>query len=1393
MKLLANGAETNRTLVLSAANSWKGSFENLDKYSNGTRITYTVEEVKVEHYTTVTSGNAADGYTITNSYTPEQTQITVTKVWSDGNDQDGKRPAGITVNLLANSEVVDSIDLTEENGWVHTFTDLDVYENGRKILYSVMESVVPEGYTAKVDGFRITNTHIPEKISIPVEKIWNDTDNQDGKRPGSVTVKLLANGTATGDTLTLDENNAWKGEFKDLPKYSGGSLITYTVEEIAVEHYTAEITGDSSGYTITNTHAPDMTQLRVNKIWEDANNQDGKRPYAVVITLRINGEATDQTVKLTSDNNWSGRWTDLPLYSHGKLIEYNAVETGYYQTKADCDNNTNLIGKVPDGYTVTHGEVTYADGIYSVSVTNTYDPETVGLNVQKAWKDDDDRDGIRPDAITVTLQKQVNGGSWSTVLDENKKPVTRTLTADTKWEADFVKLPRYEGGKEITYSVAEIAVPGYEVAYSLDNKLKVVTVTNTHIPEETAVPVEKVWNDGNNQDGKRPASITINLLANGSKVDSIALNEANQWKHTFKELPKNAGGQTITYTVEEVKVGGYTSVITGNAVNGYTVTNTHTPETVNIPVVKNWVDADNQDGKRPDTITVNLLADGKAVVSAELTQAADWKHTFVDLPKYAAGKEIVYTVQEAKVPDGYTSEVAGYTITNTHEPETLDIPVVKVWEDENNENGKRPYAVVITLYINGKASDETVTLSDSNQWQGKWENLPVYSHGEEIIYGVVETGCYMTKAEHDGGALISKVPDDYTVTHSYNEDVDGVYAATVTNTYDPQHTGLNVQKEWNDADNQDGIRPENVVVTLMQKVGSGEWTVVKDDSGTPVTRTLNEETDWEADFIDLPRYAEEQEITYSVVETGVTGYEADYELDESIKVVTVTNTHIPETIQIPVTKLWDDNNDRYGKRPDSITVNLLADGKKVAAAELNEANKWTYTFTKLPKNAGGKAIAYTVEETATANYAAEISGNVTEGYTIRNKLLELSVVKQWFDAEGTQMTDVSGMDAVTFTLYQKARFTPVGDAPAKADETTVIYTGTLSKENSWRYDRNSGLKSRERLAIGEDTYEVFYTYSVEETGIPKGYELVGIANNGLDLSVAQDTVIVIRNKPTPKETTSLTVTKVDKANTKVTLSGAKFTLYKWTDEWAKIGTVTTDKNGTLNITNLDYNTAYKLVEDKAPVGYDLEGGPWYFFYEKGDTEIYPVSRPENDAAYTKNVSDENQIQITNPETPEDTSLTVTVKKTWYAAGGKKTTTAPQKVSKITFKLYRKATTAAGKTVKLEDNLVGTYTITKAGSWKKTISGLSATGVETVNGVATEVTYTYYVEETPVDGFKVSYKGQNTDEIEIRNTKKPVNTTNPQTGDTSHIGLYLLTMLMSGTALVLSAARKRRRS
>ena len=327
VKLLADGQETNQTLVLNVANNWAGSFTNLDTDKGGASIKYTVVEEPVTGYTSEVTGDATSGFIITNTYTPETVDVTVTKNWNDNNDQDGKRPSSITVNLLADGTKVDSreIQAAADGTWTAKFEKLAKYKDGKEIKYTVTEESVV-GYKSSIDNFTITNSHDPEKINISGTKVWNDNNDQDGKRPTKITVQVLKGEQVVAEVEVSAETD-WKFEFKDLPKYEKGKEITYELKEVSVAHYTTEVTGKDGKYTITNTHTPAKINVKGQKIWDDANNKDGIRPDSIVVKLLANGVETGKTATASVASGWTYEFTDLDRYQDGgKEIVYTVKE-----------------------------------------------------------------------------------------------------------------------------------------------------------------------------------------------------------------------------------------------------------------------------------------------------------------------------------------------------------------------------------------------------------------------------------------------------------------------------------------------------------------------------------------------------------------------------------------------------------------------------------------------------------------------------------------------------------------------------------------------------------------------------------------------------------------------------------------------------------------------------------------------------------------------------------------------------------------------------------------------------------------------------------------------------------------------------------------------------------
>ncbi|WP_052466618.1 Cna B-type domain-containing protein [Beduini massiliensis] len=190
-----------------------------------------------------------------------ETTKTVTKVWEDNHNQDGIRPNEIFVQLYANhKEMGDIVILNSDNQWSYTWLNLAKSEGGKDITYSIKEMIIPDGYTNLIeinqDGdFILTNTHIPAVLEKTVTKIWDDHNDQDKMRPSQVLVQLYADDKEIGDIVTLNSDNYWSYTWSNLPKYSEGKQIQYSIKEIDIPNgYTVNIETDKNGnFQITNT------------------------------------------------------------------------------------------------------------------------------------------------------------------------------------------------------------------------------------------------------------------------------------------------------------------------------------------------------------------------------------------------------------------------------------------------------------------------------------------------------------------------------------------------------------------------------------------------------------------------------------------------------------------------------------------------------------------------------------------------------------------------------------------------------------------------------------------------------------------------------------------------------------------------------------------------------------------------------------------------------------------------------------------------------------------------------------------------------------------------------------------------------------------------------------
>ncbi|MCD8322666.1 MAG: Cna B-type domain-containing protein [Oscillospiraceae bacterium] len=293
-------------------------------------------------------------------------------------------------------------------------------------------------------------------------------------------------------------------------------------------------------------------------------------------------------------------------------------------------------------------------------------------------------------------------------------------------------------------------------------------VVNYYGDETTEVTVTKAWDDDGDAYGLRPESVTVTLLDGGTTYSgenaTVTLNAENNWTYTWEGLPKDG-----TYTVQEGTVSNYSSVTTGNATDGYTITNTL--DTGDLTLTKT-VKADGSIDTSSMTFTFYVRGFGDGVTSvsdgtntypvtdgvAAVTVPANGSVTLKDIP---VGSYTVYETNGTTITaNGYTwtvsgggevtvtkGETASATITNTVTG-TATLYITKNWVDASNKWNTRPETSSFTVTITATGKDNktytyetTAAWSEStNTWTIDLTGVTVYdTEGNKLIYTVKES------------------------------------------------------------------------------------------------------------------------------------------------------------------------------------------------------------------------------------------------------------------------------------------------------------------------------------------------------------------------------------------------------------------------------------------------------------------------------------------------------------------------------------------------------------------------------------------------------------------------------------------------------------------------------
>ena len=1022
--------------------------------------------------------------------------------------------------------------------WKETITGIDTFANIKKQVNITKEikvkyknlDVTQANVTNKVTGTINLKTpaktdvaeatkNIPTefKKAIKVTKVWNDNNNIAEKRPANVTLVLTGDSKTYKQQLTsanavAGDTNTWEYTFVDLPKYdTTGNEIAYVLSEenLTSTFYTSSVNQEAK--TVTNTfNVPDQKiTVTVHKAWDDNSNSAGKRPTEVTLTLTGTGEGINITKeqKLTSanvasgnNNVWEYTFVDLPKYdNYGDEVEYTVNEK---------DLNTEFYIKSSVEQTTK-------------TVTNTFQVpgDKVEIPVTKIWDDNNDEAKKRPASVTL----QVKNGT--------KIVAEETVTEADEWKHTF-SVPKYdENGDVITYTIAEKDLGN--IFYTAENTVidqEAKTITNKFVvpDEKISIPVTKIWDDNNNSVGKRPEKVTMVLTAT-TRSQSIILSEfgaegeqfkheltaanavegdSNTWEYVFTDLPKyDKYGNTLSYELTEELDSIYYKENYRDDLSYYTITNTFKvpADKISIPVVKVWNDNNNTANKRPDNVVLVLTGnDGSEARKVTLggqyadpTNGNRWLYTFTDLPKYNAtnGDEIVYTLSEEKINSKfYTTSVnqETKTVTNTFSvpDEKVPVTVSKVWNDNNNSAGKRPTNVTIAISGNGKTEKVTLNsgnvITNDNIWEYIFTDLPKYdANGDEIVYTIAEE--------------LSDEENNKFYTSNINQE-----SKTITNTFSvpDEKVSVTVTKVWDDNSNSAGKRPTNITLKVT---GNGqEYT----KEITEAHKEASNSNNWKYTFTDLPKYdANGDEITYTIDEKDTNSkFYTKTSVNQTTK--TIVNTfQVPgENVTIPVTKIWDDDNNKAKKRPESVTLQVKNGEQVVAEQPVTVDTEWKHEFTVPKYDSNGNEIVYTIDEAdlnnkyyekgnvdQTARTITNVSkyGKVTVHYYIMNTDGTTTTIRVP-DTNGTEIQDVliEGKQGENYDTTPaenvKQNYELVAEKlPANAtgtitaEDTEVIYYYRLKTPSVTNNITKTGT-DRITVANQEMSYTVTYTANVAD-------------------------------------------------------------------------------------------------------------------------------------------------------------------------------------------------------------------------------------------------------------------------------------------------------------------------
>ena len=728
--------------------------------------------------------------------------------------------------------------------------------------------------------------------------------------------------------------------------------------------------------------------------------------------------------------------------------------------------------------------------------------------------------------------------------------------------------------------------------------------------------------------------------------------------------------------------------------------------------------------------------------------------------------------------DGYIDftrkEVIYYYKANDAEINTNNIE--KIGTDKiTKENEKISYTINYQGVINKYIGDATVNIVDKLPYEIDVEDSDLaggtYDEDSKTITWTEQIDNIDTYANPETGTInLSKNIKivynniDFSKTEIINKAYANLYIEETKQTQDTNEaetttitefkTEKEVTKIWQDNNNASSKRPSSIVVTLN---GVGEGVNIYKEQEISVLNKI-EPNLWKYVFTDLPKYDESgNKVVYTIDEKDLNNiFYIKTELNQEEGII-VNSFQVPgENVTIPVTKIWDDNDDKAQKRPESVTVQVKNGEEVVAESPITADTEWRHEFT-LPKyDSLGNEIKYTIDEADLNNKYYE-KGNVDQSAkTITNVSKYGKVIVHYYiEGTTTRVPDINGSE--------------VADAVIEGKQGEV-YNTNVAENVKQNYELVATPSNATGTISAEDT-EVTYYYRLKTPSVANNITKIGtdrITVSNQEMSYAVTYTAEINDYIGNAEVTIVDTLPYAIDGAKSDLAGGTYDSSSKTITWKEnVSDINSyNGNGTVNITKNLKVVYVGLDMNQEKITNNVKGHIKLLTPEKTSDE---VTGNQESTIYKAIISSEKLVDKEEATEGEKVTYTIRIKNDGNLA--KTVTVRDILPAGITFDKDTLIKVGNLDTVYTEQNLKngipvevpakGSIDVVFAGKvdtlanneYSKTLTNQATIDNEPTNEVTTEVTkanITAHKESEPSSGSKVREGDEITYRIRVRN-------------------------------------------